>query len=111
MTHRTGMQRSWHVGRYRELEPLPDGTLVYLEVDGDNPVLGRDQGVHPVMIGRDVFPRPPGSRLPPSLRPARSRGSSCRPPTGSSAGSRQAEERDRPRKAATGDGSPSARSR
>ena len=67
-----GMQRSRHVGRYRELEPLPDGTLVYLDVEGD-PVRGRITGVHPVMIGRDVFQRPPGSRLPPSLRPAQSR--------------------------------------
>jgi hypothetical protein len=67
-----GMQRSRHVGRFRELEPLPDGTLVYLEADGDDPVLGRIKGVHPVMIGRDVFQQPPDTRLPPSLRPARS---------------------------------------
>lgn len=67
-----GMQRSRHVGRFRELEPLPDGTLVYLEADGDNPVLGRIKGVHPVMIGWDVFQQPPDTRLPPSLRPARS---------------------------------------
>jgi CRISPR-associated protein (TIGR03986 family) len=68
-----GMQRSRHVGRYRELEPLPDGTLVYLDVDDDGPVHGRIRGVHPVMIGRDVFQQPPGTRLPESLRPARSR--------------------------------------
>ena len=67
-----GMQRSRHVGRYRELEPLPDGTLVYLDVDGDDPIADRITGVHPVMIGRDVFQQPPATRLPPSLRPARS---------------------------------------
>jgi CRISPR-associated protein (TIGR03986 family) len=65
-----GVQRSRHVGRYQELESLPAGTLVHLEVDGD-PVQGRIVGVHPVMIGRDVFQRAPGSRLPSSLRPAR----------------------------------------
>ena len=52
---------------------MPDGTLVYLDAENENPINGRITGVHPIMIGRDVFQRPPSSRLPPSLRPAQSR--------------------------------------
>jgi len=63
-----GLQRSRHVEEATSLRKLPTGTLVHVETGPGNPP--SVTGIHPVMIGRMPFDRPPASLLDASLRPA-----------------------------------------
>jgi CRISPR-associated protein (TIGR03986 family) len=60
--------RSRHVPSTKELQDLPEGTLVYVTVDG-----GEITQVHPVMIGRMPYDSSPADLLHESLRPAKTR--------------------------------------
>ncbi|MET7426949.1 TIGR03986 family CRISPR-associated RAMP protein [Dactylosporangium sp. NPDC005555] len=66
-----GIERSRHVPSTPPLRELPAGTLVYVKYDQASKTISQ---VHPVMIGRLPFAKPPGELLPESLRPTADRG-------------------------------------
>ncbi|PID55086.1 MAG: TIGR03986 family CRISPR-associated RAMP protein [Micrococcales bacterium] len=61
-----GCQRSRHVVQGPDTRRLPDGTLLYAQLDSQ----GSPHALYPVLISRELFDRPPEELLPPTRRPA-----------------------------------------